>query len=184
MRRVFIAVKIQPSENLKNLISFLKTSMAGENIKWTDPDSIHVTLAFLGDTEEEKISLITRFLQEKFPGFGNFEFFLKGIGVFRSLSKPRIIWIGSTASERLVSLNDLVNAELEGMGFEVEERDFHPHVTIGRIKSLKNIDNLRTLIENYRETEIQKVQVDEIILYESILGGPSAVYKPVFEAKL
>lgn len=184
MRRIFIAVKVHASESLKELISSMRNSLAGESIKWIDPEGIHVTLAFLGNTEEEKIRTIGDFLEGTCNGFGNFDFILKGIGVFKNLSNPKIIWVGTRNQDKLVRLNDTVNEGLKSMGFPVEERAFRPHVTIARVKSVKNDERLRFLFEKYRDTEIQAVPVDEVVLYESILGGPSAIYKPVLKVKL
>lgn len=184
MRRVFIAVKIHAGESLRKLIATLKNDLADENIKWIDPDNIHVTLAFLGETEEEKIDDVKRLLRESCSGYGKFEFFLEGIGIFKSVINPRIIWVGTRASDELTNLNSTVNEGLKNIGFTIDERLFRPHVTIGRVKILKSTGQINALLEKYKASEIQKVPVDEVVLYESILGGPGAVYKPVFTVQL
>ena len=184
MRRIFIAVKINAGGNLKDLIFSLRSELEGENIKWIDPDSIHITLAFLGATEEEKIDAVIRLLGERCPGFGIFEFYLTGVGVFKSVNNPRIIWIGTGASDELVRLNEVVNDGLKNIGFTVEDRPFRPHVTIGRVKFLKDPDKMKLLLAKHHDSEIQKITVEEVVLYESILVGPKPVYKPVFTVKL
>lgn len=184
MKRVFIAIRVNPEEALRNLLRSIRESLPDENIKWTDPAGIHVTLAFLGDTPEEKIKEVVQILREVSSSFRRFEFILKGTGIFKNLSNPRIIWVGTIESRELVRLNEVVNEGVGRLGFQVEERAFRPHVTIGRVKAIRNHDNLRQVIEKYRNTEIQKVPVSEVILYESILGGPSAIYRPVYSAGL
>jgi 2'-5' RNA ligase len=62
MKRLFIAVKIVPEGDLLRMISSVKASLGDESIKWVDPGNIHITLAFLGDTEEKKIKTLTRIL--------------------------------------------------------------------------------------------------------------------------
>lgn len=184
MRRIFIAVKVHPGDNLKNMLSSVRNDLAGENIKWIDPDNIHVTLAFLGETEESRIQAVIKVLRGTCSGFGKFEFILKNAGVFKSLTNPRVIWVGVDAPVELVMLNDIINKRLKDLEFQIEDRIFRPHVTIGRVKLLQAQDSLKSLIEKYRDVEFQKVPVEEVILYESILGGPAPVYKPVFTALL
>jgi 2'-5' RNA ligase len=94
MKRIFIAVKIEPGEILLKMISSFKTGLSNENIKWTNTDNIHITLSFLGDTEESQIIAINEILMVKCEGFGQFDLVLKGTGVFKSQGDPRVIWAG------------------------------------------------------------------------------------------
>lgn len=184
MKRIFIAVKVEVSETLLKMISSLKSGLGSESIKWTNPDNIHITLAFLGDTEEEKIKIISAMLKAKCEGFGTFELILRGSGVFKNMSDPRVIWTGIEPSEKLMQLNDYIKNGLEDAGTKIEDRPFKPHLTLGRIKFLKTGNALKELIEKYRDTEIQKVPVNEVILYESILLQSGPVYKPLSKFKL
>lgn len=184
MRRIFIAVKLEPEENLTRIISSLKTSLTGENIKWVDSRNLHVTLAFLGESEEYQIANVSNLLQEKCPGSGNFEFIIKGLGVFKNFREPRAIWAGIQLSDKLVRLNELVKIVVKSNGINIENREFKPHLTIGRIKMLKSQTNLNTILEKYHEVEIQKVQVHEVIIFESILKPTGPFYKPVSIIKL
>jgi len=184
MKRIFIAVKVEAGETLLRLISSLKSGLGTESIKWTNPDNIHITLAFLGDTEEEQIKIISAMLKGKCEGFGKFELIIKGSGVFKNLSDPRVLWTGIEPSEKLMQLNDFIKNGLKGAGINIEDRLFKPHLTLGRIKYLKTGNALKELIEKYRDTEIQKVPVNEVILYESILLQSGPVYKPVSKFKL
>ena len=103
---------------------------------------------------------------------------------FKIFRDPRVIWIGIENSEKLVNLFNAIKTGLDDTGFKTEDRPFRPHITIGRIKFLKNPAVTRTEIEKYRETEIQKVAVREVILFESILKPAGPVYKPVGIFKL
>lgn len=172
-------MKVEADETFQKIVSSLKSELINENIKWTNPDNIHITLVFLGDTEEEKIKPIAAKLKEKCEGFGKFELILKGSGVFKNLHDPRIIWTGIEHSEKLIQLNESIINGLKNEGFEIESRPFNPHLTLGRIKTLKDKSGLKSLIEKYQNTEIQKVSVNEIILYESILLQSGPVYKPL-----
>ncbi len=179
MKRIFIAVKVEPGETILKMISLLKAGLSSENIKWTNPANIHITLAFLGDTEEEKIGIISGMLKEKCEGFGKFELILKGAGVFKNMDDPRIIWTGIEPSEKLNQLNGLIKSGLKNLGINIEDRPFNPHLTLGRIKYLKPENKLKELIEGYRDNVLQKVPVNDVILYESILLQTGPQYKSI-----
>jgi 2'-5' RNA ligase len=179
MKRVFIAVKVDPGGELLRMFSSLKGSLSTENIKWVDHANIHLTLAFLGDTEDESIKTLAGMLKEKCTGFHEFEFILAGTGVFKNFRDPRVIWVGIHSSEKLLILNDIISDGLRENGFEIDERQFRPHLTLGRIKSVKDTENLKTVLERYKDNQIQIVRVNEVILYESILMQTGPLYKPL-----
>ena len=179
MQRIFIAVKIDPGDNLLNMISSLKAGLKDERIKWTESENYHVTLAFLGDTEKAEIKAIKNMLRTTCNGLGEFEIMIKGTGVFKNFSDPRIIWAGIETSEKMNKLYDCVKSGLKDTGISLEERTFKPHLTLGRIKSIRDNDNLRSLAARYLNAEIQSQRVDEVILYESILTQTGPVYKPL-----
>lgn len=179
LKRIFIAVRIDPEETLKKMISAFKSVLKDENIKWTNQENMHLTLAFLGDTEEKQINVINSMMTNSCEGFGRFELKIKGAGVFKNLNDPRVIWAGIDISERLNQLNSLIKTGLDEAGTKMEERLFRPHLTLARIKHINPGNSLKDLIEKYRDTELQVVTVNEIILYESILLPQGPVYKPV-----
>lgn len=179
MKRVFIGVKIIAGPVLLKTINSLKTVLAGEKIKWVDPENIHLTLAFIGETEEERIKILSIMLKQACTGFGEFSFRLCSTGVFKNLRDPRVLWIGIEGYEKLSELNDLVKTGLNDTGFPVEDRPFKPHVTLGRIKHLKNAESLKSALEMYRDTFIQDVIVEELILYQSVLRPEGPIYKAI-----
>ncbi|HBE42742.1 MAG TPA: RNA 2',3'-cyclic phosphodiesterase [Bacteroidales bacterium] len=179
MQRIFIALKIKPENNLLRLHSTLKSLLGNEKINWVDPGNIHLTLVFLGDTEEERIKMAAIMLKQRCTGFGEFDFNLSGTGVFKDFRDPRVIWIGIEDPGKLAELYNTIKTGLEDTGFKTEERPFKPHITIARIKFLKHPEILRSVIDKYRDSEIQKVPVKEVILYESILKPTGPVYKPM-----
>ena len=179
MKRVFIAIKTEAGGELLRMLSTLKAMLVSEKIKWVDPANIHLTLAFLGDTEEKRIKVLTAMLKEKCTGFNDFEFVLAGAGIFKNYRDPKVIWAGITLSDRLAELNNSIADGLKENGFNVEERPFRPHLTIGRIRSIADTENLKKVLERYRETEFQTVPVREVILFESILMPTGPLYKPL-----
>ena len=184
MKRIFIALKVEAGETLLKMVSSLKSGLSKDSIKWTSIDNIHITLAFLGDTEEKLIKSISSMLKEKCKGSGNFQLIIRDLGVFRNPGDPRIIWTGVEFSEKLVRLNEGIMDGLRGLNIKMEDRPFNPHLTIGRIKHLNDKETLRTLLGQFQDSEIQIIPVNEVILYESVLLQSGPVYKPLAKFSL
>ena len=179
IKRIFIAVKINPGDTLLNMISCFKTGLINERIKWTETENFHTTLAFLGDTEENKIQQVGKMLRRVCEGFGDFEIVIKGAGVFKNFKDPRVIWTGIEPSEKLNKLYESVKLGLQDTDITIEDRTFNPHLTLGRIKSINDNETLKLLVTKYMNTEMQKQPVSDVILYESILIHSGPVYKPI-----
>lgn len=179
MKRIFIAIRIDPGETLLNIISDFRNTLRDEKIKWAEPVNLHITMAFLGDTEEYKIQAVSQMLSKVCNASGKFNMLIKGTGVFKNLKDPRVIWTGIEHSGEMNKLYNSINAGLKDIGISLEERPFSPHLTLGRIKSIKNTDILKSLITRYMELEIQKQEVNEVILFESMLFHSGPIYKPL-----
>lgn len=179
MRRVFIAVRTDPADDLMKMLSSIKDHTINDRIKWVDPSGFHITLVFLGEIPGARIRMLDRMLREKCTGFGNFDFVLSGAGVFGSRSDPKVLWVGISQAERLYSLYEIISERLMESRFEIEDRKFRPHLTIGRVKSVSDPEGLRSLMNKYDGREFQKVSVKEIILFESILQKAGPLYTPL-----
>ena len=184
MKRIFIAIKIEPGPALQKIINSLKAVLASEKINWVNPENIHLTLAFLGDTDEERIKVLSIMLKRTCTGFGEFSFSLNSTGVFKDFRDPRVIWAGIEGYEKLIKLNDIINTGLKDTGFGIENRPFKPHITLGRVKYLKNPESLKSALEMYKDNFIQDVNIEEVILYQSILRPEGPVYKSLGAFKL
>jgi RNA 2',3'-cyclic 3'-phosphodiesterase len=179
MKRTFIAVKVSAQKNFKAAFDTLKKDLSAEKIKWVEENNLHITLAFLGDIEENTISKINLMLDEKLQGTGKIDFRLKGFGVFKSWRDPKVIYTGVEKPEKLVETFNLIKFGLELLSIKLEEREFRPHLTLGRIKFLNDKDRLKTFISKYDEVIFQDVFINEVILYESILKPEGPIYKPL-----
>ncbi len=184
MKRIFIALKVEAGNTLLKMISALKSGLKNDSIKWTSPDNIHITLAFLGDTDEKMIKPIISMLNDRCREVSKFELSIRGAGVFKNFHDPRIIWTGIDPSDELIKLNALIINGLRELDIKLEGRPFNPHLTIGRIKHLNDSENLKNLIVQFQYSEIQLVPVSEVILFESILLQSGPVYKPLTKVNL
>jgi RNA 2',3'-cyclic 3'-phosphodiesterase len=184
MKRTFIGVRVDAGGELKAAISTLRAGLKNENIKWVDISNMHVTLAFIGSTEEQMIKSVESMLNNDFESFGIINFRLSGIGLFRNFNDPRIIWTAIENSDRLITAHEKVKNGLIELNIKVEDKQFKPHLTIARIKDLKDKENLQKWTQKYVNTQFQDVTISEIVYYESILMPTGPVYKPISTVKL
>lgn len=181
---MFIAIKITPGPVFLRIQESLKSILGNEKINWVDLLNIHLTLAFLGDTEDEMIKVASIVLSRCCTRFESFRFSLRGTGVFRNFRDPRIVWIGIEKNAALAKLYDLINAGLKDAGFALEDRTFSPHITLGRIKSVRDASKLKESLVKYKDADIQDVIVKEVILFESILKPSGPQYREIGKFRL
>lgn len=141
MIRTFIAVELDPAltraiaavqDTLKRELHHLTP---GVRVQWTRPESIHLTLKFLGDIDESQVGGILRALGNAGRDQAPFSVDVKGFGVFPDLRGPRVLWIAlSGHTDRLVRLAAAIDAALIPLGFPVEQKPYTPHLTLARVK--------------------------------------------------
>jgi len=177
--RTFIAIKIKPEKQLLEVYSALRKSLKNEAISWVNADNLHLTLRFLGETSVQQVEEIIRLLEEVAQRFQPFQFNLKEAGFFKSKNKPRVLFLSVENDLLLKQLAAEIGERVVAFGFSREERPFNPHLTIGRIKYLQNIDAFYSLIKKFSEVKIQQATVSEIIFYKSLLSSEGTTYRPV-----
>ena len=166
------------------ILDCFKQTLSREKIKWVDPENMHITVAFLGDTDENIIPSISEIIKQISLDYPPIELIFRGAGVFKNLRDPRVIWIGTETNTVLQNLKIQIDNELSGFGFKSENREFKPHLTLGRIKWIKNITPLEEAIYQYKDHEVQRALINELIFYESILKPKGPIYLPILNAPL
>lgn len=175
-KRLFAAIKIHPDKNFLDQLHQLQMQLAHERIKWVEEHNIHVTLKFFGETDERKIPEIAGALKKIAGENIVFGFRLRSIGVFGSKYDPKVVWIGIEPYDRLVKLMKDLHTELKTIGYEPDRQNLIPHLTIGRIKEIKDKQLFQRTIDKFREIETPEKLATEIFLYESILKSDGPVY--------
>ena len=174
--RCFIAVNL-PDETrnaLGSVITELKKT--GADVKWVNAGNIHLTLKFLGNTDASLIPALADALSKKLSLYHAFYITIAGVGCFPSEKRPRVIWVGMKDSEVLANIQKDVDAVLTGFGFAPEVRSFSPHLTIGRVRSLKKIAELMTRIADFRMSDLGRVEVSAVHIMKSELKPAGAEY--------
>ena len=100
------------------------------------------------------------------------------------MKSPRVIWLGLVNGQILTSLQKQIETQLEKIGFQPEDRPFHPHLTLGRTKSSRGKDELAGRMEKYKEEEFGDFQVERVILFKSDLKPSGPIYTPLGDLRL
>lgn len=180
--RLFIAVNLE--EELKKKIVPLEEELrkTGADVKWVEVKNLHLTLKFLGEVEESKVTAIEQIVTPILANFSSFEMRFSGFGVFPSLNYPRVVWIGvKDGGEQLKALSEKIENSLISLGFRKEDRPFTAHLTLGRVRSAKNKQELIKKIEERENQEIGSQKVEKIYLMQSTLQPTGPIYTPVKE---
>ena len=169
---------------MREILSNFKQMLLQEKIRWVDPEIMHITITFLGDTDEKIIAPVSEIVKQTALKYPPFELIFRGTGIFKNLRDPRVIWIGTEINPVMQSLKESLDNELSGFGFEKETREFRPHLTLGRIKWIKNRSSLEEAINLNSDQEVQKELIGELIYYESILKPEGPEYLPILKTPL
>ncbi len=162
--RVFVAV-FPPPEIRRALVGAARELPVVGEVRWARPENVHLTLKFLGDLSEEDLAPVAEALEPVGSRHEPFEAELSGFGAFPSARRARILWAGIGAgSEPLRDLARDVEASLEPLGFEREDRAYMPHLTLGRARG-------RPVSLEAFETPPLGFRVRNVDLVESVLGG-------------
>jgi 2'-5' RNA ligase len=173
--RAFLAVEVDKS--LINKIIEIQEifKLIDAPVKFVEPENLHFTIKFFGDVNEEKIEEIKDIITKKVVNFSPFEILINGIGVFPSLRYIRVLWLGAENFDSFSKLQMELDSEFIKIGFE-KERNYVPHLTIGRLKGSGNKDELVRKIEELNNIDVGKTTIDRLILKKSELTPEGPIY--------
>jgi 2'-5' RNA ligase len=183
--RLFVAVNLPAAERRAAYDAAAPLRDARFPVKWVGEDSIHITLRFLGEVEEERIAPISGALASAVRAARRFDVGLGGVGAFPSMARPRVVWIGVERHPALELLANDVERALMALDFEPELRPFHPHVTLGRAErsarpaAFGRFEQLAATI-GYQTS----IPVGSVELMQSVLGPRGATYTVLSRADL
>jgi 2'-5' RNA ligase len=175
--RAFIAVDLTPEirERIAEIQSLL--GRFSHAVRWVRPESIHVTLKFLGEISAAQQQQIVGIFSAHKSGVTPFRIRVQGIGFFPDARRPRVVWLGiDEGQESLQSLAQFVEEQTKSAGFPSEERPFSSHVTIGRIKFMPDAKAFSEATVRFKEHGCGIAEVRQFFLYESQLNRSGAIY--------
>lgn len=188
--RLFIAVPLPVPVIEKVAAVTASLEQEGWPMRWTSSGNAHITLHFLGETDPERARLLQMSLDAVVAGHESFDLRTADLGVFPTMKRPRVIWLGLYGPvHRLLTLRDAIGDVLEEFEFELDDREFHPHITLGRVRDTRNTRVrdlpalIRTRIEAAAETgevthkDPLPIPVREVLLVRSHLGKDGPRYE-------
>jgi 2'-5' RNA ligase len=179
--RTFIALELGPAlvDAVRGLQDRLRRLLPSDPVRWSRPDQLHLTLKFLGQVAETQLEDVRVALARACQGVGPFELRLEGVGCFPDARRPRIVWVGLGGDvETLKTLQQQILQHTVDLGDHKEERPFHPHLTIGRIR-LERAREARALTEKLPGLEggsLGPWPVERVVLMRSHLAPQGASY--------
>jgi 2'-5' RNA ligase len=182
--RSFIAIQLpdEVKQALAELQAQLKLNES-RAVKCVDPQSIHLTLQFLGDVAVNKLDEISAVMAKAVQGMSPFQLEVKGLGVFPNLKQVRVVWVDVAGdTEQLLDLQKRIEVGLVPLGFTPEKRSFTPHLTLARLRDQAAFDEKQRLGRLIAATEFNKiyqVNVDTVHLMKSQLTREGPIYSQI-----
>ncbi len=177
--RLFIAVDLPETlkTRIQELIENLSRAMARDaKIKWVRLSQFHITLRFLGECEEAWASQLRDALNRIVTQNKSFPITLEGLGCFPDHGMPRALYVG--VSEGKDALKALAEQIEVGLGIQ-NNRSFHAHLTLGRVKNAANGNRIRSRLQEHPFPSLGTFTVETITLYKSILSPRGPTYDPL-----
>lgn len=178
--RVFVAVAVPPDiqHALGQAIEQLRDGAPKKCVRWVRPENIHLTLRFIGNVQPQAIEPLTAALQAAVVGLRSFILQLDGAGCFPKDRAPRVLWMGLGGElDPLTQLQSRVETSTAAWGV-VEERAFHPHLTLGRVVARKR-EELHQIGESIRGLSVPQSspwRAEAIQLMRSVLAPGGSQY--------
>ncbi len=184
--RLFIGVRVslETVNALRAAVADLRgpVEASGLRVKWVAPATYHVTLKFIGWTRSAAVEPIRDALDAALEGKKGFRFTTQGLGAFPSPAKARVVWAGiDDPGGDLTALAEAIDEALTPLGYAAEKRPFHPHVTLGRIKTPGKISEV---LEPHAEQSFSETRAESVVLFESVMKSSGAEYSAVAEWSL
>lgn len=186
MPRLFVALELDAATRARavEVGDVLRRALSSSaRLRWTRPESLHVTLAFLGSVEATRIATIGEILARVASAQKPFDAPVGGVGVFDRPERARVLWLGfGDGDERLAALVGALTDELRAAGFDLEARAWRGHVTLARATDRKGVD-VRPALGLVGDRPLRCV-VDALVLMESRSTPEGATYHPLLRAAL
>ena len=166
--RAFVALESSGGVASKAAALIERLRAVDAKVNWVNPETMHWTLKFLGDVNLTATAAICQELQSVVAEMPPFDVHVSGLGAFPHTDRPRTIWLGvDKGEEQMERLVDAIDERLAGLGYKPEGRRFKTHLTIGRVRSSKNLAALGKALEKHADFVAGPMEVDELTLYSS-----------------
>ena len=183
--RTFLAIETPDEVQSQAARLIDQLSRVQAPVRWVEPENLHFTLKFLGDVNLTDTAEICRRVARVTAAWAPIDLIVEGLGAFPSIERPRTIWVGaSDGGERLAELCAAIEETLAEMGFNREQRRFTPHITIGRVRGTKQMQQLAELLQEHDDFLAGPMTADEVVLFSSERAADGPFYQSLGRARL
>jgi 2'-5' RNA ligase len=182
--RVFLAITLPDEVKAQLTAAVQRLAPLANDVKWYTKDQFHLTLAYLGEVSPAILPHVTAAADRVCKALPPFPCRVYGLGFFGIKRNPKTLWAGMDLTPELETLNDGLWKELKKFGFENDNSDFHPHITIGR--SRESVRN-RALVEAMdadEDVDFGTWEVARVTLFESRLTPRGSLYRTLGHSAL
>lgn len=183
--RMFLAIELANplKNNIKKTQNIIKDTDSSK-IKYVETENLHLTLKFFGDINKEKQKQISKIITDTITSYKPYTLKLAKIGAFPNIYRPRVIWSGATDKDKnTMNLIKELDTQFSKIGFK-KERDYVPHITIGRVKQVYDKDVLANTLKQLKNKYHGKMEVTKISLKSSTLTPDGPIYNTEEEFNL
>ena len=189
MIRAFIALDLATEvlQRLEEVNRQLRQCLPGSAVRWVAVKNIHLTLKFLGEVSEANLPVLYEITRKEAEKQAPFEIRISGLGAFPSVNRPRVIWVGIQAPPDLAAVQHAIDTETARVGYASEERDFSPHLTLGRIARNASPEETRQITGNLSVLKVGDLgasRIQAIHFYRSDLTPQGSIYTRLYSAPL
>ncbi|MDD4983293.1 MAG: RNA 2',3'-cyclic phosphodiesterase [Candidatus ainarchaeum sp.] len=175
--RLFVGIPISDEIKEKIYETLEPKKKKFPNLNFSPYENMHITVKFLGEINPLRLSNIEKRVEKAVGNTKSFKALAEGAGLFPDLKNPRVLWLGAKG-KGLIDLTRSFRAEFDNIKKE-DYKKIVPHITFARTKYLLNPDKLAELISELSNLDFGKMQVDNVVLYESVISENGTIYRRV-----
>ena len=188
MARVRTFIALDPGAAIRDRVIALQESLArsGAEVKWVEPENLHITLLFLGEVDNRDVISVCRAVEGAASKLAPIEVSIEGAGCFPNPRRPRVLWIGmGKGKQEVQALHAALEEPLLQLGcYRREERQYTPHITLGRIRQEKGNDELAAALLKKGDYQAGETTLREVHVMSSELTPKGPIYTVMSRAKL
>jgi 2'-5' RNA ligase len=180
--RTFFAIEIgdEARREAATLVERLRSDPGCAAVRWGRPEGFHVTLRFLGSTPEARVPALVEAVRRETAGIAPFTLALGAVGGFPNQRRPRVVFAAVEPAAPVTVLAAAVERGVVAAGFAPEERPFHPHLTLGRVRERGR----RVRVPTAERAAPAPFPVDSLLLFSSQLSSAGSTYTPLAQIAL
>ena len=184
MRKLFLAIRIPNDPITETMVKEIQRNFKFMDARWVEPQYLHMTLKFFGPLNEKRIKKIIELLSTYFKTQVGFEMNICKLAMFGSRGAPKVLWLGIEQEQELKDLATGIQSELDKLGLYADRQNFVPHISMARVEKTNSNSFFQKQMKKFKEISLNPINVNSIVLLESIISNKGVEYKLVEEFEL